>query len=138
MKMYCSECAKSLEEDDGIHMFTEYMRSQFVCNECYEVHNKKENAEGECRMKARKKPVVVEVVEFTGFNWKECMQFMGKENLIFTDDFSRKDRLNIETLEGIMTASVGDYIIKGIHGEFYPCKPDIFHSTYEIVEEKQL
>lgn len=45
MKMYCSECAKSLEEEDGIHVFTEYMRSQFVCSECYEVHKKKENAE---------------------------------------------------------------------------------------------
>ena len=42
--------------------------------------------------------------------------------------------LKIETLEGVMKASVGDYIIKGVNGEFYPCKPDIFQKTYEEVK----
>ena len=40
----------------------------------------------------------------------------------------------IKTLEGVMTANIGDFIIKGVNGEFYPCKPDIFEKTYEIVE----
>lgn len=43
--------------------------------------------------------------------------------------------LDIETLEGVMHASAGDYIITGVHGEQYPCKPDIFEETYELVEE---
>ncbi len=43
--------------------------------------------------------------------------------------------LDIPTLEGVMHASVGDYIITGVHGEQYPCKPDIFEETYELVEE---
>ena len=43
MKKYCSECAKPIKEDNGIHMFTELMRSQFVCNACYEDYKKKEN-----------------------------------------------------------------------------------------------
>lgn len=45
--------------------------------------------------------------------------------------------LKIITLEGTMTANIGDYIIKGVSGEFYPCKPDIFHKTYEKVEEEE-
>lgn len=43
--------------------------------------------------------------------------------------------IKIETLEGVMDASIGDWIIKGVNGEFYPCKPDIFEKTYEAVEE---
>ena len=42
----------------------------------------------------------------------------------------------INTLEGIMTASSGDYVIRGINGEFYPCKPDIFEKTYELISNK--
>lgn len=44
-------------------------------------------------------------------------------------------KLVIDTLEGLMTASAGDFIIKGVNGEFYPCKPDIFEKSYELVEE---
>lgn len=44
-------------------------------------------------------------------------------------------KLKIKTLEGVMTADIGDYIIKGVNGEFYPCKPDIFEKTYEEVKE---
>ena len=43
-------------------------------------------------------------------------------------------RVGISTLEGVMTATIGDWIIKGVQGEFYPCKPDIFEKTYELVE----
>ena len=56
-------------------------------------------------------------------SYAEAIQFEDKDN----------PYLKIETLEGIMKASVGDYIIKGVNGEFYPCKPDIFEKTYERV-----
>ena len=78
--------------------------------------------------KYRKKPVIIEAIRWTGKNLSEIDNFMGGtvEN--------KGTTLVIHTLEGDMTASVGDYIIKGVHGEFYPCKPDIFEQTYEVVE----
>lgn len=80
-------------------------------------------------MKYRKKPVVIEAVRWTGENHEEINAFC-KEN----DMWSRsKKTLYIKTLEGHHYASVGDYIIKGVNGEFYPCKPDIFEKTYEKV-----
>lgn len=82
-------------------------------------------------MKYRKKPVEIEAVQYTGDNFKEVCEFVGKI-LNMTD--SEQNYIIIETLEGDMTASVGDFIIKGVHGEFYPCKPDIFEKTYELVE----
>ena len=81
--------------------------------------------------KYRKKPVEVEAVQFDGWNWREVYQFMSSEPLLFTQDFRKEEYILIDTLEGVMKAKVGDYIIKGVHGEFYPCKPDIFHETYE-------
>lgn len=88
-------------------------------------------------MKYKKKPVVVEAFQFTDDEI---------ETLIGLQEFMRRDIrlsyknpenpiLKIETLEGTIDASIGDYIIKGISGEFYPCKPDIFKATYERVEE---
>lgn len=84
-------------------------------------------------MRARKKPVEVEVIEFNGWNWRECLEFSGANYILFMDVISYRKELQIETLEGTMTASVGDYIIKGIQGEVYPCKPDIFKETYDIL-----
>ena len=81
--------------------------------------------------KYRKRPVEVEAIQFDGWNWREVYQFMSDEPLMFTQDFRKEEYILIDTLEGVMKASVGDYIIKGVHGEFYPCKPDIFHETYE-------
>ena len=62
----------------------------------------------------------------------EISDFVGEGLSI---DYSQPDNptLKIQTLEGVMTASVGDFIIKGVKGEFYPCKPDIFEQTYEEV-----
>lgn len=88
-------------------------------------------------MKVRKKPVEVEAVQWTGLNLEEIKAFVG-ESLIYTREVGKgKPRLfmKIKTLEGDMLTSEGDYIIKGISGEFYPCKPDIFKATYEEVEE---
>jgi len=78
--------------------------------------------------KYRKKPVVVEAVLWTGDNLSEITKFMGRQPCVLGL------RIEIETLEGVMSANEGDYIIKGIKGEFYPCKSDIFDMTYE--EEK--
>lgn len=80
-------------------------------------------------MKYRKKPVVVEAVRWNGNNHKEVIDFA--ENKIWFDELGN---IWIATLEGDMVAKKGDYIIKGVQGEFYPCKPDIFAETYEEVE----
>ena len=80
-------------------------------------------------MKYRKKPVVVEAVRWNGNNHKEVIDFA--ENKIWFDGLGN---IWIATLEGDMVAKTGDYIIKGVQGEFYPCKPDIFAETYEEVE----
>ena len=82
-------------------------------------------------MKYRKKPVVIEAIKWDGKNINEIMNFMHRKNAIYEEH----DGLFIHTLEGIHKALVGDMIIKGIHGEFYPCKPDIFELTYEVVKE---
>ena len=78
-------------------------------------------------MKYRKKPIIVEAIQYTGDNLLEVMKFCGEGKTLF--DYC----LYIVTLEGNMRANKGDYIIKGVHGEFYPCKPDIFKETYETV-----
>lgn len=82
--------------------------------------------------KYRKKPVVVEAVQWTGENEKEIFDFINWRNAEM-----QGKTLVIHTLEGNHNASAGDYIIKGVKGEFYPCKPDIFEATYEPVEEEQ-
>lgn len=79
-------------------------------------------------MKFRKKPVEVEAVLWTGHNLVEAITFVNTEDVV-----ARGDKFEIVTLEGTMTASPGDWIIRGVHGEFYPCKPDIFDETYEPV-----
>ena len=95
-------------------------------------------------MKYRKKPVVIEAIQWSGNNLKEVMEFMGSE---FTYDentdyitnkfiyYKSTKKMFINTLEGKMEVAKGDYIIKGIKGEFYPCKPDIFINTYDEVKE---
>ena len=77
-------------------------------------------------MKYRKKPVEIDAIQWTGDNKLEIFDFC---NMSYITD----QELRIQTLEGSMIASVGDYIIKGVMGEFYPCKPDIFEMTYEKI-----
>lgn len=84
-------------------------------------------------MKYRKKPVVVEAVKWTGENMAEICFFTG----ICGGELIKDNELYIKTLEGVHHASIGDYIIKGVNGEFYPCKPDIFEKTYEMVGERE-
>lgn len=87
-------------------------------------------------MKFRKKPVVIEAMQFMGpFSVDEMILEWGDP---FTDVASYNvtmNELQIETLEGIHRANHLDWIIKGVKGEFYPCKPDIFAMTYEPLEE---
>lgn len=78
-------------------------------------------------MKYIKRPVVVEAIQWDGTNLDEIKAFAG-ENIKKLPEFSA---LKVFTLEGPMIASHGDYIIKGIKGEFYPCKPDVFRATYD-------
>ena len=80
-----------------------------------------------------KKPIEIEALQYTGENLEECIEFMGNNFDIVRYD-SVSETLKINTLEGVMTCSLNDYIIKGIRGEFYPCKPDIFKKTYEEVK----
>ena len=82
--------------------------------------------------KFRKKPVVIEAVQYDGTNFPEIMRFAVKSGRAFEEDFLGEYCI-IATLEGDMRADKGDWIIKGVKGEFYPCKPDIFAATYEEV-----
>lgn len=85
-------------------------------------------------MKYVKKPVVIEAVQFDGLNILSVMNFLGKSmEALQGNDQTNEVRFVIQTLEGNMIASKGDWIIKGIAGEFYPCKPDIFAATYDLV-----
>lgn len=93
--------------------------------------------------KYRNKPVVVEAVRWTGSNLEEIRNFVGSdliEECVELFDIKRtlKEMLvdiAIDTLEGTMRVDYGDYIIKGVNNELYPCKPDIFLATYEEVIE---
>lgn len=81
-------------------------------------------------MKFRKKPVVIEAVRWTGENKAEIAAFCPGVEIGPVTDWAY-----IRTLGGRITALPGDWIIKGVRGEFYPCKPEIFAVTYEAVSE---
>lgn len=92
-------------------------------------------------MKFRKKPIVVEAVRWTGKNREEIRTFCSRDAFSTparqdTEGRTTKWSLLIDSLEGIMYAETGDYIIKDANGEFYLCKPDVFAKTYEAVEEE--
>lgn len=82
--------------------------------------------------KYRKKPVEIEAIQWTGDNRDEIWEFCPL-SYFNTDLETGMLSLMVQTLEGFMQASIGDYIIKGVKGEFYPCKPDIFDMTYDKV-----
>jgi hypothetical protein len=81
--------------------------------------------------KYRKKPVVIDAIQFSDDSSviSAISDFAGADIRV---DYSVKPPiLKIDTLEGTMVANVGDYVIRGVNGEFYPCKPEIFNKTYE-------
>jgi hypothetical protein len=90
-------------------------------------------------MKFRKKPVVIEAMQFNKNDGSGYEILNWANNLIYADDPKApwigwvNDRIRIPTLEGVMDATPGDWIIRGRKGEFYPCKPDIFEATYDPV-----
>ena len=79
-------------------------------------------------IKAIKKPVEIEAIQWTGYNLEDVLNFTKSKSNV-----KMHNQLVVSTLEGDMIASVEDFIIKGIKGEFYPCKPDVFHLTYTII-----
>lgn len=89
-------------------------------------------------MKYRKKPIVIDAIQYNGNNgnklywWSDCSVI---ESPVLEPDESNPSGayVQIQTLEGCMIGNNGDYIIKGVNGEFYPCKPDIFEKSYEPV-----
>lgn len=91
--------------------------------------------------KFRKKPVVIEAIQWDNANYKEIGDWMDKkiepelesDAAYIAGQGAPVFTIAIETLEGTMKAMPGDWIIKGVNGEFYPCKPDIFEQTYEEV-----
>jgi hypothetical protein len=87
-------------------------------------------------MKYRKRPVEIEAVQWTGKNLEECKAFLGDSYLLHSAERRPDGRseIGIKTLEGQHIASRDDYLIRGVKGEHYPCKPDIFAMTYEPVE----
>lgn len=88
----------------------------------------------------RKKPVVIEAVQFTGQNGNEILAWSGGTVLVSpvlepTTDNPTGAYVQVKTLEGVMVGRVGDWIIRGVKGELYPIKPDIFEATYEVLED---
>lgn|SRR5574343_1108850 len=97
--------------------------------------------------KYRKKPVIVEAIKYNGFNENEIIDFtanLAKYQVAIgssSDGMGGKEtysKLTILTLEGEMLVSKNDWVIKGVNGEFYPCKPDIFGKTYEEFESNNV
>lgn len=92
------------------------------------------------KVKAFKKPIEIEAVQWNGVNRGEIEQFCGYENVEFKVDIMGAEiialQLIVKTLEGDMVVSRGDFIIRGIESEYYPCKEDIFYKTYEITDRK--
>ncbi len=91
--------------------------------------------------KFRKKPVIIEAMHYTGskHSFDRLWKWMGGEhgtNLGYSGTENDPQEFDVQTLEGKTVASPGDWIIKGVVGEFYPCKPNIFEATYEAVESE--
>jgi hypothetical protein len=79
--------------------------------------------------KCKKKPIVHECLQFTGDNYKECAEFIGKENYNNTLNYP-----NIITLEGTMRVEKGSWILKGVEDEFWAVKESIFNNTYNLID----
>lgn len=86
-------------------------------------------------MKFRKKPVEIEAIQFTRLNWEKVKEFTNNTafSLVIEKRIGGKCSCIIPTLEGQHIANENDWIIKGVKGEFYPCKPDVFGLTYERI-----
>ena len=88
-------------------------------------------------MKFRKKPVVIDAIQWTGDNAEEVQTFLFNGHPYAADGWVKGQYVEIGTLEGLMVASIGDWIVRGVKGEHYPCKPDIFQATYGPASQPQ-
>lgn len=90
------------------------------------------------KVKAFKKPIETEAAQWNGVNRGEIELFCGYDNVEFKVDIMGTEiialQLIVKTLEGDMVANRGDFIIRGVEGEYYPCREDIFYKTYQITE----
>ncbi len=95
-------------------------------------------------MEYRKRPVIIEAVQWTGRNHREIYNFLENKSNEYIEVDGRNFHIDhnkveggliIKTLEGEHLATIDDFIIKGVNGEYYPCKPDIFEKTYDPVED---
>ncbi len=87
--------------------------------------------------KYRKKPIEVEAIQYTPMSREACIRFSDAVGHTAIDEEGEEYEilnLKIETLEGTMRCKVGDWIIRGVEGEIYPCKNSIFQKTYEVIE----
>lgn len=90
--------------------------------------------------KYRRKPAVIEAVQWNGHNFDECMDFMGEDcgNKVTYEDYEEQciscGKITIHKIDRDITASKGDYIVKAVNGEFYPFKSDIFNKMYEEID----
>ncbi|EOT2040055.1 hypothetical protein JPSP8_04940 [Staphylococcus pseudintermedius] len=84
--------------------------------------------------KARKKPVEIEFIQFKNLVSAGEIERWTNLQAVY-DDSNGKDLMFIDTLEGVMTATINDYIVKGINGEFYAVKPNVFEKTYDILPD---
>lgn len=128
--------------DNAVRSLSGATRIPLLCRNLPRVRSGGESEQREVRF--RKKPVEIEAMQWTGKNLYEIIAFTDGPPDIRSDhagmkwedyrDLVARDGLKIFTLEGAMLANVGDYIIRGIMGEVYPCKPGIFAATYEPAE----
>lgn len=88
-------------------------------------------------LKFRKKPVTIEAMQYDGVNTYDVIDWIDQNSPTGQDAVHDPEdgAVCIKTLEGVMSAQIGDWIIRGVQGEFYPCKPDIFEATYESANE---
>ena len=90
--------------------------------------------QGEWIMKYKKKPIIIEAWQLTKENKDQVFNNITCNKAPDWDD-KGNEIIKIQTLEGVMIARLGDYIIRGIKGEFYPCKEDVFEATYELIND---
>lgn len=102
-------------------------KRSFRCKDCADIERANETAS--YLKTVRKKPVEVKAIRYNGNNAWDIINALRDSGI-----YEVMDTLQIPTLEGTMTAQPGDWIIKGVAGEVYPCKADIFEQTYEVVQ----
>lgn len=85
-------------------------------------------------LRYRKKPIVIEAMQLTFKNRDKIIEF-GEGNVTLSWRDGYLEGAFVSTLEGGIYATYGDYIVKGVDGEFYPCKPDVFEKTYELADD---